>query len=98
MLATASQPGVRYAAMFISAFGLYISTCLNNLWAADNHAGHYKRAVVCSTIPMTGSECHWEERRAGDSLTLRHRRRCHRLCFHNRHRTAILQGVVLQHW
>ncbi|ODO06380.1 hypothetical protein L198_01612 [Cryptococcus wingfieldii CBS 7118] len=33
------------------------SSCipLNNLWAADNIAGHYKRAVSCGTIQLTGN-------------------------------------------
>lgn len=56
ILATAPQVGVRYAGIFISSFGLYIATCLNNLWAADNHAPHYKRAIVCSFNPTIGSE------------------------------------------
>ncbi|WVQ82100.1 hypothetical protein IAT38_004228 [Cryptococcus sp. DSM 104549] len=56
ILIAAPQPGVRYAGIFISSIGLYVATALNNLWAADNIAGHYKRAVSCGTIQLTGTE------------------------------------------
>ncbi|WVQ73705.1 hypothetical protein IAR50_003285 [Cryptococcus sp. DSM 104548] len=55
ILIAAPQPGVRYAGIFISSIGLYVATALNNLWAADNIAGHYKRAVSCGTIQLTGN-------------------------------------------
>ncbi|WWC65504.1 uncharacterized protein I303_108122 [Kwoniella dejecticola CBS 10117] len=55
MLAAAPQVGVRYAGIFIASIGLYIPTCLNNLWAADNHAPHFKRATTCGTIVFIGN-------------------------------------------
>ena len=56
ILATAPQVGVRYAGIFIASIGLYISTALNNLWAADNVAPHYKRATICGHNVFIGSE------------------------------------------
>jgi MFS family permease len=58
ILCTAPQVGVRYAGIFIASMGLYIPTALNNLWAADNHGGHFKRATTCGTIVFVGSELH----------------------------------------
>lgn len=58
ILCTAPQVGVRYAGIFIASMGLYIPTALNNLWAADNHGGHFKRATTCGTIVFVGSESH----------------------------------------
>ncbi|KAL7421072.1 High-affinity nicotinic acid transporter [Cryptotrichosporon argae] len=55
MLLAAPQVGVRYAGVFIASIGLYIPTALNNLWAADNHAPHFKRATTCGTIVFVGN-------------------------------------------
>ncbi|WVQ73492.1 hypothetical protein IAR50_003064 [Cryptococcus sp. DSM 104548] len=55
ILSTAPQVGVRYAGVFIASMGLYGSTSLNVLWAADNFAGHYRRAFAMGFIQLVGN-------------------------------------------
>lgn len=50
-----SSVGARYFAVFMVAIGLYSTTSLNLVWAACNHAGHFKRAFAMGMIQLVGN-------------------------------------------
>ncbi|KAF2100183.1 MFS general substrate transporter [Rhizodiscina lignyota] len=55
ILAASPVVGVRFWGVFMVAIGLYVSTSLNIVWAATNHAGYFKRAFATGFVQLVGN-------------------------------------------
>jgi MFS family permease len=55
VLIAAPGVGARYFGVFCVAAGLYVTTSLNIVWAATNHAGYFKRAFATGMVQLVGN-------------------------------------------